>query len=161
MVASVAGLVLPSSGSGLVDRFRSQTHLIGFAGVERRLRLVPTPWRARFQRVAPHRLALGLGNDPAMGFNRRKMEAERKAKADAEVAARRAANSQVFVDAERLIAAWNGRQARRMPVLFYTDDRRRAHGSAPLPVGLLPRLPHHARHCCARSTATLTPPSPA
>jgi hypothetical protein len=34
---------------------------------------------------------LGLGNDPVMGFNRRTMEAERKAKADAEVAARRAA----------------------------------------------------------------------
>ena len=53
-----------------------------------------------------------------MGFNRRKMEAERKAKADAEVAARRAADSQVFADAERLIAAWNERQARRMPLLF-------------------------------------------
>jgi hypothetical protein len=36
-----------------------------------------------------------------MGFNRRKMKAERKAKADAEAAARRAADSQVVVDAER------------------------------------------------------------
>jgi hypothetical protein len=61
---------------------------------------------------------LGLGNDPAMGFNRRKMEAERKAKADAEAAARRAADSQVLADAERLIAAWNERQAPRMPLLF-------------------------------------------
>jgi hypothetical protein len=50
-------------------------------------------------------------DDLRMGFNRRKMEAERKAKADAEVAA-------VFADAERLIAAWNERQARRMPLLF-------------------------------------------
>jgi hypothetical protein len=53
-----------------------------------------------------------------MGFNRRKMEADRKAKADAAVAARRATNAQVLEDAERLIAAWNERQARRMPLLF-------------------------------------------
>jgi hypothetical protein len=53
-----------------------------------------------------------------MGFNRRKMEAERKAKADAEAAARRAADPQVLADAESLIAAWNERQARRMPLLF-------------------------------------------
>jgi hypothetical protein len=43
----------------------------------------PDAWRARFQRVPPP-LTLGLGNDPVMGFNRRRMEAERKAKADAE-----------------------------------------------------------------------------
>jgi hypothetical protein len=53
-----------------------------------------------------------------MGFNRRKMEAQRKAQADAEAAARRAADTQVLVDAEALIAAWNGRQVRRMPLLF-------------------------------------------
>jgi hypothetical protein len=53
-----------------------------------------------------------------MGFNRRKIEAERKAKADAEVAARRASDPQVLADAEALIAAWNERQARRMPRLF-------------------------------------------
>ena len=53
-----------------------------------------------------------------MGFNRRKMDAERKAKADAEIAARRAADAQVLADAESLIAAWNDRQARRMPLLF-------------------------------------------
>jgi hypothetical protein len=53
-----------------------------------------------------------------MGFNRRKMEAERKAKADAEAAARRSADAQVLADAESLIAAWNERQARRMPLLF-------------------------------------------
>ena len=53
-----------------------------------------------------------------MGFNRRKMEAERKAKADAEAAARRATDAQVLQDAERLIGAWNERQARRMPLLF-------------------------------------------
>src|SRR4249920_4078373 len=53
-----------------------------------------------------------------MGFNRRKMEAERKAKADAEAAARRATDAQVLQDAERLIGAWNERQSRRMPLLF-------------------------------------------
>jgi len=53
-----------------------------------------------------------------VGFNRRKMEAEQKAKADAEAAARRATDAQVLEDAERLIGAWNERQARRMPMLF-------------------------------------------
>jgi len=53
-----------------------------------------------------------------MGFNRRKMEAERKAKADAAAAARRATDAQVLQDAERLIGAWNERQSRRMPLLF-------------------------------------------
>jgi hypothetical protein len=53
-----------------------------------------------------------------MGFNRRKMEADRKAKADTEAAARRATDAQVLEDAERLIAAWNERQARHMPMLF-------------------------------------------
>jgi len=46
------------------------------------------------------------------------MQAERKAKADAEAAARRATDAQVLEDAERLIGAWNERQARRMPLLF-------------------------------------------
>jgi hypothetical protein len=44
------------------------------------------------------------------------MEADRKA--DAEAAARRATDVQVLEDAERLIAAWNDRQDRRMPMLF-------------------------------------------
>jgi hypothetical protein len=53
-----------------------------------------------------------------MGFNRRKMEAERKAKADAQAAKRRTTDAQVLEDAERLIGAWNERQATRMPMLF-------------------------------------------
>jgi len=53
-----------------------------------------------------------------MGFNRRKMNDERKAKTDAEAATRRATDAQVLEDAERLIGAWNERQARRMPLLF-------------------------------------------
>ena len=55
-----------------------------------------------------------------MGFNRRKMEEQRqaKAKADAEAASRRATDAQVLEDAGRLIGAWNERQAARMPMLF-------------------------------------------
>ena len=53
-----------------------------------------------------------------MGFNRRKIEAERKARLDSQMAARRATDPQVRDDAERLIVAWNERQARRMPLLF-------------------------------------------
>jgi hypothetical protein len=53
-----------------------------------------------------------------MGFNRRKIEADRKVKADAEAAVRRSTDAQVLEDAERLIAAWNKRQAKRIPTLF-------------------------------------------
>ena len=52
-----------------------------------------------------------------MGFNRRKMEDERRL-AEKEAAARRASDAQVLEDAERLMAAWNERQAKRMPMLF-------------------------------------------
>jgi hypothetical protein len=38
-----------------------------------------------------------FGNDPAMGINHRKMEADRKARAEQEVAARRASDAQVLV----------------------------------------------------------------
>jgi hypothetical protein len=53
-----------------------------------------------------------------MGFNRRKMEDQRRTVAEKGAAARRATNGQVLEDAERLIAAWNERQAKRMPMLF-------------------------------------------
>ncbi len=53
-----------------------------------------------------------------MGFNRRKMEDQRRQAAEKEAAARRATDAQVLEDAERLIDAWNERQARRMPLLF-------------------------------------------
>lgn len=53
-----------------------------------------------------------------MGFNRRKMEAERKAKANAAAGTRRQTDAQVQEDAERLIATWNERQAEGMPKLF-------------------------------------------
>jgi hypothetical protein len=53
-----------------------------------------------------------------MGFNRRRMESERAAGAAKETAARRATEAQILEDATRLIAAWNERQAKRMPMLF-------------------------------------------
>jgi len=53
-----------------------------------------------------------------MGFNRRKLEDQHREAAEKEVASRHATDAQVLEDAERLIAAWNERQARRMPMLF-------------------------------------------
>ena len=53
-----------------------------------------------------------------MGFNRRKMEDQRREAAEKEAAARRATDAQVLEDAERLIAAWNERQALRAPMIF-------------------------------------------
>jgi hypothetical protein len=53
-----------------------------------------------------------------MGFNKRKMEDQRRTTAEKEAATRRATDAQILEDAERLIAAWNERQARRMPMLF-------------------------------------------
>src|SRR5690349_3776131 len=53
-----------------------------------------------------------------MGFNRRKMEDQRKQAAEKEAAGRRATDYQVLEDAERLITAWNERQAKRIPMLF-------------------------------------------
>jgi hypothetical protein len=53
-----------------------------------------------------------------MGFNRRKMEDERRRLAEKEAAARRASDAQVLEDAECLIAGWNERQKKRMPMLF-------------------------------------------
>jgi hypothetical protein len=53
-----------------------------------------------------------------MGFNKRKMEDRRRQAAEKEAAARRATEKQILEDAERLVAAWNERQAKRMPLLF-------------------------------------------
>ena len=53
-----------------------------------------------------------------MGFNKRKMEDERRRAFEKEAALRRAGDSQVLEDAEGLMAAWNERQAKHMPMLF-------------------------------------------
>jgi hypothetical protein len=84
---------------------------------------------AIFPYLTPPCETLGRGHRPApdlvgtqqpfgMGFSRRKMDADRKAKANAEASLRRASEAQVLEDADRLIAAWNERQAKRMPMLF-------------------------------------------
>ena len=46
------------------------------------------------------------------------MEDQRHEAAEKEAARRRAPDAQVLEDAERLIAAWNERQIKRMPMLF-------------------------------------------
>jgi hypothetical protein len=48
-----------------------------------------------------------------MGFNRRKMEDQRRQAAEKEAATRRATDAQVIGDAERLIAACNEREHER------------------------------------------------
>jgi hypothetical protein len=53
-----------------------------------------------------------------MGFNHRKMEDQRREAAEKEAATRRATDAQVLEDAERLITAWNERQAMRAPMIF-------------------------------------------
>jgi hypothetical protein len=77
-----------------------------------------------------------------MGFNRRKMEDQRREAAEKEAAARRATDAQVLEDAERLITAWNERQAKRMPMLFLADNRRCHHSGLLVFVGALPGLPN-------------------
>ena len=46
------------------------------------------------------------------------MEARRAEAAEKGAAAKRATEAQVLEDASRLVAAWNERQAKRMPMLF-------------------------------------------
>jgi hypothetical protein len=89
-----------------------------------------------------------------MGFNRRKLEAEQKAKADAAAALHRATDAQVLEDAERLISAWNDRQSQRHADAVLADDRRRHHCELLVPVGALPGLLHHE---CDRSSHARSP----
>jgi hypothetical protein len=63
-------------------------------------------------------LTQSFGDDPAMGFNKLKMEDARRQEAEKEVAARRATERQILEDADHLITVWNERQAKRMPMLF-------------------------------------------
>jgi hypothetical protein len=53
-----------------------------------------------------------------MGLNKRKMDDGRRQEAEKEAAARRSTEKQILEDADHLIAVWNGRQAKRMPMLF-------------------------------------------
>jgi hypothetical protein len=53
-----------------------------------------------------------------MGFNRRKMEDERRRAAATKAAEQRATDPQIMADAKRLVAVWNERQKQQMPMLF-------------------------------------------
>jgi hypothetical protein len=95
-----------------------------------------------------------------MGFNRHKMEDQPRQVAEKEAAARRATDAQVLEEAERLIAAWNERQAKRMPMLaVLADDRGRYYRGLLVPVGPLSGLAAPpTQSTCARSTVTATRP---
>jgi hypothetical protein len=86
-----------------------------------------------------------------MGFNHRKLEDQRREAAEKEAANRRATDGQVLEDAERLIGAWNERQAKRMPMLFSPTNRRRHHHWLLVSVGSLPGLPDHQRNRLAHA----------
>ena len=77
-----------------------------------------------------------------MGFNRRKMEDQRREAAEKEAATRRATDAQVLEDAERLIAAWNEPPDITRANDLFSDDRRRHQGGLLVPVGPLPGLPN-------------------
>ena len=77
-----------------------------------------------------------------MGFNRRKMEDRRREATEKEGANRRATDAQVLEDAERLITAWNERQAKRMPMLFSPTIGAAIRAGYWFSVGALPRLPN-------------------
>jgi hypothetical protein len=78
-----------------------------------------------------------------MGFNRRKLEDQRRDAAEKVAASRRATDAQVLKDAERLIAAWNERHAK----LCRCCSRPRSAPPSPrgllIPVGALPGVPDH------------------
>jgi hypothetical protein len=66
-----------------------------------------------------------FGDDPAMGFNRRKMEDRRRQAAEQEAAARRATEAQVLEDAERLIGSFTSPIADWLPALILGVSRQR------------------------------------
>jgi hypothetical protein len=74
-----------------------------------------------------------------MGFNKRKMEDDRRHAAEQEAATRRATDRQILEDAEQRTPG----QADADAVL--ADDRRRYHGRLLVPTRALPGLPHHRR----------------
>jgi hypothetical protein len=78
-----------------------------------------------------------------MGFNRKKIELERKTEAEKQARARRALDTQILEDALRLVAAWNERQAGRMPMLFSPTIGAAITARHWYSMGALPRLPDH------------------
>jgi hypothetical protein len=81
-----------------------------------------------------------------MGFNRRrKMEDQRREATEKEAATRRATDAQVLEDAERLIAAWNDRQALRAPMIFSPTIGAAIRAGLLVPVAALSSLPNDQR----------------
>jgi hypothetical protein len=86
-----------------------------------------------------------------MGFNRRKMEDQRRQVAEKEAVARRATDAQVLEAAERLITAWNERQGRLEESVTFPPP----HGdSISYGAGLMLLRPTHVRRPpCRQSEA--------
>jgi hypothetical protein len=63
--------------------------------------------------------------------------------------------AQLLEDAERLIAAWIERQAKRMPMLFSPTIGAAITARLLVPAGAVPSLPHHRR--CRPAEARLAP----
>ena len=77
-----------------------------------------------------------------MGFNRPKLEDQRREAAEKEAASRRATEAQVLEDAERLIAAWNDRSQTNADDILPDHWRCRCRPLL-VSVGALPGLPDH------------------
>jgi hypothetical protein len=87
------------------------------------------------------------------------LEDQRRQAAEKEAAARRATDAQVLEDAERLIGAWNERQARRMPMLFSPTIGAAITAGGIGFCGYAARLAApRTRSTCARSIDTATRP---
>jgi hypothetical protein len=80
-----------------------------------------------------------------MGFNRRKMEDQRRVAANKEAASRRATEAQVLEDAERLIAAWNKAPGPANADVVLANNRRGHCSVVLVPVDMLSSVPHHQR----------------
>jgi hypothetical protein len=91
-----------------------------------------------------------------MGFNRRKLEDQRREAANKEAATRRATDAQVLEDAERLIAAWNERQAVRAPMIFSLRSAPRSRPGIGSCGSAARRAERSTRSTCARSIAIPT-----
>src|SRR5690348_10948266 len=75
---------------------------------------------------------------------------------DPELLLGRASDHQVLSAARRLIAAWNERPSRRMPLLFAPTIRRLARGPPTISY-IAPPAASRETLTCARSTATARP----
>jgi hypothetical protein len=91
-----------------------------------------------------------------MGFNRRKIEDQRRDAAEKQAAPRRATDEQVLEDAERLIAAWNERLEKRMPMLFSPTIGAAIVAQYWFPWGAARPAGRSMPSTCARSTVTAT-----